>query len=364
MKRTLFDHGLKARHPLSCWPTVLAFTALSLAGVGCALQPSPHTQADPDGREEGSRVARPVLVVLGVADVEGGVLSLSPIRPGRVVEVPVAENEMVRTGAVLLRLDDEAARRQVEEAEAALEAAEAQLTQAGQAPRQHQLLLAQQDAAVAAARHELAAARLIAAPKEEMAKMKQLPLAEAEAAVEQVKRLEAAVDAEQAKRDALALRDPTQDVKRAEADVRAKRALLDQARHALQEHTLRAPSDGLVLRVLTSPGEALGPQPRQPALLLAPDKPRIVRAEVEQEFVGRVVVGQRAEAEDDAGGAGPPWRGRVVRVAEWFGQRRTILPDTPVFQDVRTLECIVHLDSGQPPLRIGQRVRVRLFNEE
>ena len=30
------------------------------------------------------------------------------------------------------------------------------------------------------------------------------------------------------------------------------------------------------------------------------------------------------------------------------------------FNDVRTLECIVTLDPGQPPLRIGQRVRVTL----
>ena len=30
------------------------------------------------------------------------------------------------------------------------------------------------------------------------------------------------------------------------------------------------------------------------------------------------------------------------------------------FNDVRTLECIVTLDPDQPPLRIGQRVRVTL----
>src|SRR5439155_22591809 len=123
---------------------------------------------------------------------------------------------------------------------------------------------------------------------------------------------------EKARLDSLALRDPAQEVTRAEADVRSKRALLKRARHALQEHTLRAPSGGTVLRVLTSAGESLGPQPRQPALLLAPDKPRVVRAEVEQEFAGRVSVGQRAEIEDDAACSGPTWKGRVARVAGWF----------------------------------------------
>jgi multidrug resistance efflux pump len=123
-----------------------------------------------------------------------------------------------------------------------------------------------------------------------------------------------------------------------------------------------APSDGTVLRVQTNPGEVLGPQSRQPALLFAPDKPLVVRAEVDQEAVGRVAVGQRAELEDDAA-AGPTWTGRVARVARWFSQRRTILPDAPALQDVRTLECVIHLDPSQPPLRIGQRVRVKLYKE-
>jgi hypothetical protein len=33
------------------------------------------------------------------------------------------------------------------------------------------------------------------------------------------------------------------------------------------------------------------------------------------------------------------------------------------FNDVRTLECIITLDPNQPPLRIGQRVRVRIQKE-
>jgi multidrug resistance efflux pump len=217
-------------------------------------------------------------------------------------------------------------------------------------------------AAAAAARHELAAARLLATRKEELAKKELINRKEADAAAEEVRKLEAAVEAAQARLDALALRDPAQEVRRAEAERRAKRAVRDQARHALREHTLRAPSDGMVLRLLASPGETLGQQARQPVLLFAPDKPRIVRAQVDQEFVARVAVGQPAEIRDDATPAGPTWKGRVIRVANWFAQRRIILPDTPTLQDVRTLELIVQLDPGQPPLRTGQRVRVQLFS--
>lgn len=87
----------------------------------------------------------------------------------------------------------------------------------------------------------------------------------------------------------------------------------------------------------------------------------MIRAEVDQEFAGRVAVGQRAEIEDDTSRAGPKWHGRVVRVADWFAQRRTVFPDAPSAQDVRTLQCVIEVESGTPPLRIGQRVRVKLF---
>jgi hypothetical protein len=40
-----------------------------------------------------------------------------------------------------------------------------------------------------------------------------------------------------------------------------------------------------------------------------------------------------------------------------------IIPNTPAFQDVRTLECKIVLEPGQPPLRIGQRERVKLFTD-
>jgi multidrug resistance efflux pump len=338
---------------------ILAMSILPLVGCGVRSPVRPAGSRDEGGDAESPT---PAAVGLGRGDVEGGILSLYPSLPGRVTEVPVVENQEVQAGAVLLQLDNEAARSHVEEAKAALEAAQAQLAEARKAPQQHQLLLNQQRDALTAAQHELAAARLQASRKEELAAKDLINRKEADAAAELVRKLEAAVRAEQAKLAALSLRDPAQEVRRAEADVRARQSVLTRARHALQEHTVRAPSDGQVLRILTQPGEVLGPQPRQAALLFVPDKPRIVRTEVDQEIASQVAVGQRAEIVDDTTTSGPTWKGRVVRVAAWFANRRTILPDTPALQDIRTLECIVQLDPGQPLLRIGQRVRVKFFN--
>jgi putative ABC transport system ATP-binding protein len=310
--------------------------------------------------KEASSTGKSRLVVCtGYVDVEGGVLSLYPTLPGRVAEVLVRENETVQAGAVLLRLEDQAARYAVQETEAGVQAAEAQFAEAQKAPEQHESVVTQQKAALTAIEHDLVAARLLTARKEQLVKGGHLAREEADASREFVKKLQASEQAEREKLHALKLRDPVQDVARAEADVLAKKALLNKARHALRECSLKAPRDGIVLRILVHSGEVLGASPKQPAVLLCPSGPRIVRAEVEQEFASQVVVGQRADVEDDARNADFTWKGRVVRISDWYAPRRTALPDGLPAQDARTLECLIQLDPNQPPLRIGQRVRVK-----
>jgi hypothetical protein len=88
-----------------------------------------------------------------------------------------------------------------------------------------------------------------------------------------------------------------------------------------------------------------------------PQGPRLIRAEVEQEFAARVAVGQAVRAEDDAH-SGAVWRGRVVRLSDWYTRRRSVLQEPLQRNDVRTLECLIELEPGQPPLRIGHRLRV------
>src|SRR5262245_61788161 len=95
------------------------------------------------------------LVCYGSVDVEGGVLSLYPAVSGRIAEIPVHEGDVVKSGAVLLNIEDRIPRLQVQEAEAALKAAEAQLKTAQRGPQLHQYLLAQQKASLSALKHDL-----------------------------------------------------------------------------------------------------------------------------------------------------------------------------------------------------------------
>ena len=145
---------------------------------------------------------------------------------------------------------------------------------------------------------------------------------------------------------------------RAKPGSRLKSAVSD-----VQLMVVKAPADGKVLRLDLRKGDLLPAQPKSPPLIFCPNEPRIVRAEVEQEWASRAQEGQIATIQDEtSNGNGPTWTGKVIRLSDWMAHRRSILPDPSQFHDIRTLECIIAVDGSQPPLRIGQRVRVSFSN--
>src|SRR5204863_5385475 len=106
-------------------------------------------------------------------------------------------------------------------------------------------------------------------------------------------------------------------------------------------------------------GEMIG-QPGQPApVLFCPDRPLVVRAEVEQELVRTIRPDQPVQVRDDLAGEGP-WPGAVARISRLYvrRQRRT---DPTQFVDVPVAECLIRLSPGHPPLRIGQKLRVSIY---
>jgi multidrug resistance efflux pump len=298
------------------------------------------------------------VVCFGYVDVESGIRSLYPLQPGRVEEVDVSENQEVRAGTVLLRLDKGQAEGQVRQARADLEAGQVRLSQARKAVRQQQLKEAQQQAVIEAVRQRVKASEWLLARKAELrgTLVNDKEFAAAQAQNEEAK---AVLCGEQQKLEELKLVDPQESLRLAEIDAEVRQARLDLAQVALGECDLKAPCDGTVLRLLAARGDVLSAQPLQPAVLFCPRGPRVIRAEVEQEFAPRVAVNHEASIEDDNTTAAT-WRGKVVRVSDWYTHRRSILLEPLQQNDVRTLECLIELAPGQPPLRIGQRVRVTL----
>lgn len=299
------------------------------------------------------------LVCYGTVDLERGVASLSAIQPGRVAEVLVAENQHVDPGAELVRLEDAEARGRLAEAEAAVGLARLQLEEAEKQPAIHRIRIEQQRAMRDAMHSRVEAARRTLEREDRLAKSSIITQADRSISQEKIREVEAMERAESRRLEELEAQDVDAAIDRARQEGTIAEARRDQARLAVDACRLRAPRPGTVLRILVAPGDVLGTRPDQPAILFAADGPQVIRATVEQEFAGRVKEGQPATIRDDADPAAT-WRGRVGRVAGWYGQRRTILHDPSQLTDVRTLECRIVLDPGQPTLRLGQGVRIAL----
>lgn len=294
---------------------------------------------------------------LGRVDVEGGVLDLAPVRAGRVVAVPVREGEEVPAGAVLLRLDDQPARLQVRQARAAREAARAQAALAEEAARLHPFRVAGQEALVASARGRAAAAREELRRTERLHDHGLISKEERASAQERVKSLDAAAAAEARRLEGLRGEDPALRVQQAKAEVARAEALVAEAEYGLGQCAVTAPEAGRLLRVRCGAGEVVSPQAA--VLVFAPARPRLVRAEVEQELAHLVEVGQPAVARDEMN-PGQSWKGRVTRVGDWYSDSPAIPRRMARFTDMPTVECLIALDSGQPALRVGQRMTVLL----
>lgn len=98
----------------------------------------------------------------------------------------------------------------------------------------------------------------------------------------------------------LAARDiaPRVQLERAESEAAAARALADAAAQRLEDYVLRAPADGLVLRRDVEPGQIADPM--DALFWVGEPRPLRVSAEVDEEDIARVAVGQPALLRADA----------------------------------------------------------------
>ncbi len=294
---------------------------------------------------------------LGRVDVEGGLLELAPVRSGRVVEVNIREGEAVSAGAVLLRLDEQPAQLLIQQARAAQQAAQTQVALAEEAVRTQASRLASQEALARAARSRVPAAREQMGRAERLFDRSLIGTEEKATAQHAVKTLESLAEAEEKRLEGLRGENPHLRVQQARAELARQEALLAEACYALEQCVVKAPAAGSVLRLRCSAGEVISPQ--QPVIVFAPARPRIVRVEVEQELMHRVEVGQTAVVRDEMNPE-LSWNGRLVRVSDWYSDRPTIPRRMARFTDIPTAECVIALEPGQPPLRIGQRMTVLL----
>ncbi|HTU89497.1 MAG TPA: biotin/lipoyl-binding protein [Gemmataceae bacterium] len=301
---------------------------------------------------------------LGYVDIEGGITPLYPLQMGRVKSIAARENEPVKTGQPLFYLEDTVPQLKVQRAKAGVEEAQGQLKVAQSESDALDKKIAAQREAIEIAEIEVKRARALRDEKNNFSKKGIGPKFEAEDAEFLVKKAQQAVRGQQAQLTVLEmLKGKTAgSLVMAQANLKDKQTLLAEAENAVKECMIRAPVDGTPLRILVNVGETLGSNPHQPAIQFAAARPLLVRAEVEQEFVGRVHPDQNVVIEDHVTGK-ECGRGKVVSIAQWYAPRRTANPDIMTMNnDNRTLECIVHIESPSREIRIGQRVRVKFLD--
>lgn len=289
--------------------------ALFALGTGCMLGACSRS-APPAAANDATPYAA---VARGRVAIEGGLLALAMPREGTLASVDAHEGDRVKRGQLLAALDTRPAELAVEAAQADVEQAQAQVQLA--------------DVKLTATRQR--ADRLVAA-------------AAAGAGDGQ-----SADDAREASAQAKAERDAA----KAAADLAGQK--LASARYELAQRSLRAPTDATVVTVAAQPGASVSPTSGALFTLL-PDKPRIVRAELNESFVGAIKPGMAAEvvANDDAENG--HWSARVLRIGQVYGPA-TLENDPQIRANARTVECVLAFDHPQPQLRIGQRVIVRFL---
>lgn len=299
------------------------------------------------------------VVCTGRVDAPGTVISLEPSQAGRVIEVCVEEGATVKADQPIVKLDEAMARNRLKQSEAAVKAATVDRDKAKLDAERFPQQLKAREALVNAAGEQVTAAKKNLDVRKALSGLNKPGEAEVAALEASVRQLEELKRAEDLQLADLKTMKPDLLVDAADARLSAAVADRDLAQKAVDECVMKAPGPGRILRLQVSKGGVLVPGGYVPAVVFAPAGKLVVRADVDQEFLGRVKIGQEVQLEDDSRGDSPKWTGRVRSIAGYVAQKRSLILDPGEINDVRTVECLIEITS-EDGLVIGQRMRARI----
>ncbi len=375
------------------WVLILLLVAVLVAGCGGRSEPTPVVIATAPPSAPGAYSGGPTVSASGEV-VAAQEAQIGFTLAGRVTTVAVDVGDEVQEGDVLLMLETATLEASVAQAEAALDAATAQLMMLEAGPRPEQVVTAQAGYRSALAQYR----KLQAGPSEEEVTMALAALRKAEAALQQAQAaydeiawiedvttipqalalqqatldyesaraqytlatrgvppedLEAAwanVESAQAQLNMLLAGATEEEIAAAEAAVAQAGAALEMAHVALEEATLRAPFAGTVASLELSLGETV--MPGQIALTLVDLRDlRVETTDLSERDVDRVAVGQQATVYVEA--LGTDITGRVMGIAPLA---------TKIGGDV-VYAVVVELDEQPAGLRWGMSVDVEITTE-
>lgn len=273
---------------------------------------------------------------------------LSPGRTGVIEEILVEPGQVVQKGDVLLHIEAGTERAAVAAAVAALERSKARLELVIEGPRAEEIESAGADVRAAAA--DLESARQNLRRIEDLAAGGSVAPADLEDARFRERSLAEKLASLQAREKQLRAGSREAEVAEARAEMLQAEALLAQARATLDLSTMRAPFDGVVVRVDLEVGETVslfGGLTRQDGVVLADVSELWVRVDVPEARIGGVRLGGRAEVIVDAV-AGSRLDAEVVEIAPVADRQSN------------TIEVAVRIMHPPPLLRPDMSARVSI----
>lgn len=291
-------------------------TSIATMLAGCSPSPGDSPSLSMQKAMAAPSPTAPLAVARGKIEVEGGLLELGTGIDGTIQQLPVKEGQSVQKGQLLLRIADDASRA---------------------------------DLAVAESEWKLAQAR-------QKAKAARLPALKQTLTRWQTAAREGAADMQNVDEAAQALRDAQSDADVAAAEIKVSQAKVEQLRSQQKRFELHAPEAGTVVRLHAHVGSQASTL--HPSITLLPQRPLIVRAELNESFANAVREGMRAnvviDGDSDAGTALP--EAKVLRISPVFGAAH--LQDDTQRGPVRIIECVLAFDQPPAKARVGQNVRV------
>jgi membrane fusion protein, multidrug efflux system len=312
------------------------------------------------------------------AQVDGTIHPILPRVAGYVEEVLVQENQRVKAGDVLVKIDTRDLQAKLDQEQAALLNAEAAVPVARAAVASARAMLASARAKIvthqadliAAGTHQVQTTADLAryqalAAKEEISKQQfDAARAAADSAHAAADATRATTESSRATAEAAAaqLVAAERQVTAAEAQVAQHRATLEAARLQLSYAVLRAPAEGTVAKKNVEVGQLV--QAGQPLMAVVDGGNAWVIANFKETQLDKMRVGQKADVEVDAY-PGRTFHGRVDSLSAATGARFALLPPdnatgnfTKVVQRVPVKIVFTDPPDPQRPLRVGMNVSV------
>jgi HlyD family secretion protein len=290
---------------------------------------------------------------LAVGYVEGEFVLLAPIEVAEVESVTVRRGDRVSPGTSVATLEDGDARVAVEQAEAALAQANAQLAnlRLGRRPEEIAVL----EATLVSAQAQAQEAKRVLSRTGDLLQRKFATQADFDRADTGVRTAEAAVGQAEANLSVARLPARPEEIKAAEHQVKQAEAALGQAKWRLGKRVIQAPSAGRVDDVIRTPGDIASPS--APVISMLPDGAVKLKVYVPETSVASVQIGSELTVRCD--GCPPGLKARVSYVS----------PDPeftpPVIYSLQTRQKLVFLVEARPEgeksmLQPGQIVDVDL----